>query len=209
MGPLGDLASDLLDAGDGLGGWAYPIVGALAFAEAALFVGLVLPGELAVVAGGVLAARGVISVPVLILVVFASAVAGDVTGYAAGRKLGRPFALRYGRRFGVTDERLARVESLLRRHGGKAILGARFVGFVRSLAPFVAGTARMSFPRFLAADVVSCAAWAIAFSLLGYVFWESGEAALKAAQWLKFVLAGLVLLAAAAYVIVRRVRPRA
>ena len=84
-------AEALLDSlGDGLGPWSYALVGALAFLETSAFVGLVAPGELAVVLGGVLAGRGQMELPLLVAVVWAAAVAGDVCGFLLGRGLDGP-----------------------------------------------------------------------------------------------------------------------
>jgi membrane protein DedA with SNARE-associated domain len=111
-------AETLLETlGDGLGVWSYAIVGALAFLETSAFVGLVAPGELAVVVGGVLAGRGQMQLPVLAAVVWVAATAGDTCGYILGRSLGRPFLLRRGGRLGITEPRLAGVERFLARHG--------------------------------------------------------------------------------------------
>jgi len=156
--------------GDDLGGWAYAVVGGLAFLETSAFVGLAAPGELAVVVGGVLAGRGRLELPVLMAVVWAAAAAGDLCGYALGRTAGRGFLLRHGRRVGVTEARLAVAERAFARHGAKAVVVGRFVGVVRALGPFAAGASGMPALRFVAADVAGAGLWAATFTGLGYVF---------------------------------------
>ncbi len=156
--------------GDGLGGWAYALVGGLAFLETSAFVGLVAPGELAVVVGGVLAGRGRLELPVLVAVVWAAAAAGDLCGYALGRTAGRGFLLRHGRRVGVSEARLAVAERAFARHGVKAVVVGRFVGVIRALGPFAAGASGMPAARFVSADLAGAGLWAVTFTGLGYVF---------------------------------------
>ena len=149
------------------------------------------PGELAVILGGIVAGRGDISLPLLIAVVWFAAVAGDLTGYAFGRRVGREWAIQYGDRFGVTDERLARAERYFAHHGGKTIIVGRFVGLIRALTPFVAGTSKMPLRRFLLADVIGAGLWATTFCVLGYLFWRSLDRALELLQAGKLGLLGV------------------
>ena len=160
-------------AGSALGPWTYLLVGALAFLETGAFVGFVAPGETAVIVGGLVAGQGRISLLVLIAVVWSCAVAGDVTSYELGRRLGRAWLLRRGARLKITEERLHQVERFFDRHGGATILVGRFLGFVRPVAPFIAGASRMPFRRFLPYDVVAAGAWSSTFCVLGYLFWRS------------------------------------
>jgi membrane protein DedA with SNARE-associated domain len=171
--PLPNIEELFLDVGRALGGWTYLVVGVLAFLETGAFVGLVAPGETAVIVGGVVAGQGEISLWVLIAIVWTCAVAGDVTSYTAGRKLGRAWLLRHGDRLKITEPRLKQVEQFFERRGGITILIGRFIGFVRALAPFIAGTSGMPLRRFLPYDILGAGAWAATFSTLGFVFWHS------------------------------------
>jgi membrane protein DedA with SNARE-associated domain/membrane-associated phospholipid phosphatase len=126
-----------------------------------------------VIVGGVVAGQGEISLSVLITVTWICAVAGDLASYTVGRKLGRAWLLRHGERLKITEDRLAQVERFFERRGGLTILIGRFIGFVRALAPFIAGTTRMPLRRFLPYDVLGAGAWAATFATLGYVFWHS------------------------------------
>lgn len=168
--------------GETLGAWTYLLVGTLAFLETGAFVGLVAPGESAVMVGGLVAGQGQIDLFVLIAIVWAAAVAGDVTSYWMGQRLGREFLLRHGRRLQITESRLEQVEGFFARHGGPTILIGRFIGLVRALAPFVAGASRMPFRRFLPYDVIAAGLWATTFSVLGYVFWKSFDQLLAFAK---------------------------
>jgi membrane protein DedA with SNARE-associated domain/membrane-associated phospholipid phosphatase len=170
---LPKLEDVMLDIGRALGPWTYLVVGVLAFLETGAFIGLIAPGETTVIVGGVVAGQGEISLFVLIAITWACAVAGDIASYTAGRRLGRAWLLRHGDRFKITEERLGSVEDFFERRGGTTILIGRFIGFVRALAPFIAGTSRMPLRKFLPYDVLGAGAWAATFATLGYVFWHS------------------------------------
>jgi membrane protein DedA with SNARE-associated domain len=151
-----------------LGLWGYVVVFLGAALESAAFLGLLVPGESLVIVSGVLAAAGLFELPTLITVVSAGAVVGDSIGYELGRRLGRPWLLRRGARLGFHRERIAAVDEFFTRHGGKAVLIGRFIGFLRALAPFVAGSSRMPYLGFLAYNAAGGVAWTVACVLLGY-----------------------------------------
>src|ERR687895_108008 len=137
--PLPKLDGPLEDASRTLGAWAYPAVAGFAFLETGAFVGLLVPGETAVVVGGVVAERGGVELVPLVGFVWLAAAGGDLVSFLLGRRLGRPFLERHGRRFQLTPDRLARVDTFYERHGGKAVLLGRFTGLIRAVSPFVAG----------------------------------------------------------------------
>jgi membrane protein DedA with SNARE-associated domain/membrane-associated phospholipid phosphatase len=161
------------DAGERLGKWTYLAVGALAFLETGAFIGLIAPGETTVIVGGLVAGQGQISLLLLIAIVWSCAVLGDVTSYLLGRRLGRDFMVRHGGRVKITEERLVQVEDFFERRGGMTILIGRFIGLVRSIAPFIAGASHMPLRKFLPYDVLGAGLWATTFCVLGYVFWRS------------------------------------
>ena len=88
-------------------------------------------------------------------------------------RLGRGFLERHGPRVKITHERLSQVEGYFDRHGGKTILIGRFIGLVRALAPFIAGSSGLAYRRFLPYSVVGTGLWATIFCVLGYIFWRS------------------------------------
>ena len=189
---LPDLEQLLLDLGETLGRWTYLLVGGMAFLETGAFIGLLAPGETAMILGGVVAGQGQIEIITLIAIVWAAAVAGDCASYYLGQRLGRDFLVRHGPRFQITNDRLEKVEGFFERHGGKAIFLGRFVGIVRAIAPFLAGSGRMPFRRFLPFDVLGAGLWSTTFILLGYVFWHSLDRVLSVAKAGAFGL-GLVI----------------
>ncbi|MGE4427783.1 MAG: VTT domain-containing protein [Solirubrobacteraceae bacterium] len=161
------------DVGAALGHWAYAIVGVLAFVETGAFVGLVAPGETFVILGGVLAGEGTLDYVVLLGIVWACAFSGDLASFLLGRRLGRAFLVKHGPRFKITPDRLAKVEVFFEKHGGKAVLIGRFIGFVRAVAPFVLGSGGVTLRRFVPYSILGSGLWATLFVTLGYLFWQS------------------------------------
>ena len=174
---LPDLEAALTDLSETLGAWTYALVAALAFLETGAFVGLIAPGETAVVLGGVVAAQGEVDFVTMLLLVWVAAALGDFASFLLGRRLGRRFLVTRGPRIGVTPPRLEKVERFFDRHGPKAILVGRFVGIVRAVAPFLAGSSGMRVRAFLPWSVLGTAAWAATFTLVGYIFHRSFSAA--------------------------------
>ncbi len=145
---------------------AYTVIGLLVFAEAAVFVGFVLPGETAVVLGGVLAAAGRLSLTTLLVLVVVSAIAGDSVGYEVGR-LGGPRLLA-SRPLRRHARRLDGARETLRRRGGAAVLLGRFTAFLRAVMPALAGLSRMPYRRFLLWNAAGGVVWGVGVTLLGY-----------------------------------------
>jgi membrane-associated protein len=205
---LPDPAAALSDATRSLGGWTYLAVPGFAFLETGAFVGLLVPGETAVVVGGVVAERGSVALPALIGLVWAAAVAGDVVSFGLGRRLGRPFLDAHGARLRITPERIDRVERFFARYGGRAVLLGRFVGILRALTPFVAGASRLPLRRFLPFSVVGALGWAATFTLVGYAFAGSFESAGETAARIALAAAALAAVLLVVGARLRRARER-
>jgi membrane-associated protein len=186
---LPDLEEALTDLSETLGTWTYVLVGGLAFLETGAFVGLVAPGETAVVLGGVVAAHGEVELGLMLALVWIAAAAGDLASFWLGRRLGRRFLVAHGPRIGVTPPRLERVDTFFDRHGPKAILVGRFVGIIRAVAPFLAGASGMRVRGFLPWSLLGTLAWATAFTLVGYLFSSSFGAATDVVSHTLFGLA--------------------
>ena len=175
LSEIPDIETLIEDLAQTLGRWTYLLVGALAFLETGAFVGLVAPGEFTVILGGVIAGQGEINVLLLLAITWMAAFLGDTTSFVIGSRLGRSFLERHGPRVKITRERLEQVESYFDRHGGKTILIGRFIGLVRALAPFIAGSSKMPYRRFAPYSVIGTGLWSATFVLLGYAFWQSFE----------------------------------
>ena len=159
--------SGLVDRVMGLPGWLVLLVtGLVVFAEDALFVGFVLPGETVAVLAGAAARLGHVSLAGVLVVVVVAAVVGDTVGYEVGRHLGaRVLGLPALRR---RRQRIDAAQELLARRGGSAVFLARWVAFFRAVMPALAGTARMPYPRFAAFNAVGGLCWGATVVLLGY-----------------------------------------
>jgi membrane-associated protein len=176
---LPDLGPALTHLSRGLGTWTYLLVAGFAFLETAAFVGLVAPGETALALGGVVAAHGRASVVAMILIAWAGAAAGDLVSFVLGGRVGRSGLTTYGPRLGFTEPRLSRVDAFFARYGPKAILIGRFIGVVRAIAPFLAGSTGMRLRAFVPWSLLGTATWSAAFVLVGYVFSASVDGATR------------------------------
>jgi membrane-associated protein len=177
---------------------AYALVGGLVFAEAALFVGFVLPGETAVVLGGVLAVRHTVSLPVMAAVVVLAAIAGDSAGYEVGHRYGpRLLATRI---FRGHREALTAAQGSLRRKGGRAVFVARFTAFLRAVMPGLAGTAKIPYRRFLAFNAAGAVTWGIGYTLLGYLAGASYKKIESYASYAGYIFLAVVIVVVAAVV---------
>ena len=146
---------------------AYAMVAALVFGETALFFGFVLPGEIAVVLGGVLASRGRVSLLLMMLVVVVAAIIGPLVGYEIGRRMGgRVVASRPLRRMSATVDKAG---AALNARGAVAVLAGRFTAVLRALVPALAGTARMPYRTFVIYNAIGGLIWGVGYCLLGYL----------------------------------------
>jgi membrane protein DedA with SNARE-associated domain/membrane-associated phospholipid phosphatase len=137
-------------------------------AESGLFVGLVLPGEAAMLVGGLLVFQGRADLELMLAVGCTAAVAGDSLSYWIGRLAGpRLERTRLGKKIG--DERWQRARRYVNEKGGRAVFFGRFVGVLRALVPALAGSARLPFRKFLPYSAAGAVMWVTALVVLGSV----------------------------------------
>lgn len=201
-----DLQVILDDIAGTLGEWTYLIVSIMAFLETGAFVGLVAPGETFVVLAGAVAGQGKTNVVLTVGLVWFSAFAGDTASFILGRRLGRGFVLEHGERIRISRERFAQVEEYFDKHGGKTILIGRFIGLVRALAPFIAGSSGMRYPAMAPYSVLGTGLWATFFTLLGYFASRNLEAVFAATEQGLLAFGVLVVGVVATIWVVRRLR---
>ncbi|SDY39065.1 membrane protein DedA, SNARE-associated domain [Micromonospora pattaloongensis] len=182
----------------------YLVIGALVFAEDALFIGFLVPGETAAILGGVAASLDRVSVVGLIVVVTTAAILGDSAGYAIGRWLGPRLLCTRPLRW--QHDRLARAQRQLAERGGLAVFVGRFVTFLHAVTPFLAGVARMRYPRFLAFNVAGGVVWGTGTVLLGYLAGASYAAIARTAGHAAAGVAAVLAVAALLWWRVRRRR---
>lgn len=183
------------EIGGRLGNWTYLLVGVNAFLETGAFLGFIAPGETMVLFGGVLAGAGTIDLVPLIAVVWFSAMLGDVASYAVGRRYGREFLLRHGARVKIGEPQVQFVERFFERHGDMTVLVGRWIGVVRPLVPFLAGSSRLPVARFMAVDLVATFLWSAVLCVLGSVFWKNFDEVTSLVSRTLFVLGTIIVVA--------------
>jgi membrane protein DedA with SNARE-associated domain len=159
--------------------------------------GLPVPGETTVLAGAVLAHEGRLSLTGVVLTAIGGAILGDNTGFFIGRRAGRGLLERFGRRIGVTRERLQGFDRFFDRHGGRTIFIARFVTGLRVVGALLAGASGLRWPTFLFYNAAGAVVWASAVAIAGYTLAESWDVL---ERWIG--RSGLVALAAIAILLI-------
>jgi membrane protein DedA with SNARE-associated domain len=155
-------------------------------------VGAPVPGESLLIFASVLAGRGEMSLPALLISAWAGSVLGDNLGYLIGRKVGRATILRYGAKVGLTDERFNRIERVYVRYGSATVLFARFFSILRQLNGIVAGMLGMSWWRFALIDAVGAALWVMVWVFAPAYFSEHLPFIIGLAHHTKVVVSLLV-----------------
>jgi membrane protein DedA with SNARE-associated domain len=155
--------------------WGYVVVFTATLLENSIGAGVIVPGETLVIIGGVYAGLGDLWVPGVAAVAIIGAVIGDNIGYWIGRRFGRGFLERHGRKVLVTPERIEATERFYARHGGKTVFFGRFIPVVRSVGFIVAGVSHMPWKRFLIYDIAGAIIWGVGHTMIGYALGESYE----------------------------------
>jgi len=140
---------------------------AVIFAESGLFFGFFLPGDSLLFTAGFLASQGVFEIKILALLCFIAAVLGDSVGFWFGKKVGPRLFNRENSLF-FHKENLLKAKGFYEKHGGKTIVLARFMPFIRTFAPIVAGIGEMRYSSFLSFNIIGGLGWAVGISALGY-----------------------------------------
>jgi len=181
------------------------LIFALPALEASAFVGIVFPGEIAALLGGVLAQQGRIPLWAAISAAIAGAVVGDSIGYAVGRRFGESLLLRLPQRL-LKAEHVDRSKSTINRLGGKAVFIGRFTAALRVFVPGLCGMARMPYRRFLMWNVAGGVVWAGGCVVLGYLAGSSWERLHRQLSHAGFIVLGVVVVGGVAVFLIRRRR---
>jgi len=145
----------------------YIVIGLIIFIETGLLLGFFLPGDsLLFSAGLVAAARDDINIVILVFIVFLAAFIGDQVGYVLGRKIGRPYFQR--RNSKRMQKMLARSERFYERYGWWSVVIARYIPWVRTFVPPIAGTVKMNYYKFLSANALGALLWGAGITLAGF-----------------------------------------
>ena len=151
------------------GPWIYGILFAVIFAETGLVVTPFLPGDSLLFVAGSLAALGNLDVHLLVLILFTAASLGNIVNYEIGRFLGMKFFVDERSRW-LNPHYVARTHAFFERWGGFAVVLARFIPFLRTYVPFVAGLGVMSRVPYIGYTLFGAALWAGSLTYLGYFF---------------------------------------
>lgn len=178
------------------------------FAEASIFIGVVFPGEVAVLLGGVAASQGSTSIALVLLAACLGAVLGDQIGYVVGREWGEQVLRKIPDRL-LDEDRLQKGRAYIRRMGAKGVILGRWTAALRALVPGLAGMSRMHYPRFLIANIIGGVGWATLVAVVGYLAGNSYKKVESALGSVSYVLLGLIVAGFVAWHIVRKRREKA
>ena len=171
----------------GLSAWTGPTLYLVAFAlvlvESGVPIGFLLPGDTVLFAAGLLSARpeAGISTAVMAAVVTVAAVLGDLLGYETGRRYGRPWLQRRAR----GESGLARADTFVARWGALAVITCRFIPWLRTFVPILAGVGRMAYPAFLVANMAGAVVWGAGLVVLGRLAHQNDTV-----RWVAYAVAG-------------------
>ena len=151
------------------GGWVYALLFLIIFVETGLVVMPFLPGDSLLFVVGALCGLGLMSLPLSMVLLTVAAVAGNQTNYSIGRRVGdKVFTWEKSRWF--DRDTFDRMHAFYEKHGGITIVAARFMPFLRTFAPFVAGVAQMTRSKFTFYDITGGVLWVCGITLAGYLF---------------------------------------
>jgi membrane-associated protein len=196
-----------VNLGDFSAGAAYAIVFVFVLVESGVPAGLLLPGDSLLFGAGLLAAApgSSLSIPLLVALTCVAGVLGDAAGYELGRRAGRPWLLRRQGRLNASH--VARAEVFTARYGWLALVAARFIPWVRSFVPMLAGIGRMRYAVFTVANLIGALAWGTSITLLGYYAYHVPWLRNVATVLTVIVLSAALVMTTAQLVRSRRQRP--
>ncbi|MBS4201897.1 DedA family protein [Bacillus sp. FJAT-49732] len=150
--------------------WSYAILFLIVFVETGVVVFPFLPGDSLLFASGAFAAVGAFNIVLLLIVFFSAAVIGDTVNYHIGKKIGTSIPSNSWIGKMINKEKMEKAEEFFKKHGGKTIIFARFMPFIRTFAPFVAGASRMNYRYFITYNIIGGAIWVLLCTIAGYFF---------------------------------------
>ena len=161
---LSDNISNIIAVG------GYPVIFLSVILEGIPLIGTIVPGHVAIIAGGFFAHSGELNIWVVTIVCLVAAVSGDLFGFYIGRKYGISFIDRFKKYLFIRDEHIERVQNLLNKHTGKAMIIGRLSPMTRALMPFFVGTGQTSIGKFWIFNIIGAVIWVGASIVLGYGF---------------------------------------
>ncbi len=182
--------------------FVYLLAGGIVFAQTAFLPAFFLPGSSVLFSAGLVASTGRdVSIFNVAMVIFMAAATGNQVGFALGRKIGRPLLDKY------KDPRIlkvvARSETFYKRNGWCSVFAARFIPWVRTFVPTIAGASKMNYYSFSSANVIGALVWGVGITLAGYY-----TATLPWVETWTYSIAALTIIASIAYALVDYLRHR-
>ena len=175
------------------GAWVYALLFAIIFVETGLVVMPFLPGDSLLFVVGAMCSAGLMNLPLAMALLLVAAVLGDQVNYSIGRHFGPKVFQWENSRF-FNKRAFMQAHDFYERHGGVTIIIARFMPFIRTFAPFVAGVAEMTRAKFVMFNVIGAMLWVIGLTLAGYLFgnlpWV--QANLSKIIWALIIIPGLI-----------------
>jgi membrane-associated protein len=175
------------------GPWVYALLFAIVFVETGLVVMPFLPGDSLLFVVGALCGVGLMSLPLAMMILLAAAILGDQVNYTIGRKVG-PKVWQWEQSRFFNKAAFVQAHNFYERYGGVTIILARFMPFIRTFAPFVAGVSEMDRAKFTFFNVVGALIWVLGLTTAGYLFgnlpWV--QANLSKIIWALIIIPGLI-----------------
>ena len=175
------------------GAWVYALLFAIIFVETGLVVMPFLPGDSLLFVVGAMCGAGLMNLPLAMALLLVAAVLGDQVNYSIGRHFGPKVFQWENSRF-FNKRAFMQAHDFYERHGGVTIIIARFMPFIRTFAPFVAGVAEMTRAKFVMFNVIGAVIWVVGLTLAGYLFgnlpWV--QANLSKIIWALIIIPGLI-----------------
>ena len=166
------------------------LVAAIVFAEVGLLLGFFLPGDTLLIAAGIFASSGKLSLLPLLIATAVAAIVGDNTGYFIGKHLG-PRLFRKEDSLIFQKAHIVRSEEFFKKYGSKTLLVSHFLPVIRTFTPLLAGAGKMPYQRFVVFDAIGDIVWAVGVTLVGYYF---GSRIPNIDHYIMFVIGGVVIL---------------
>lgn len=177
------------------GMWVYALLFLIIFVETGLVVMPFLPGDSLLFVVGAMAGVGQLSFPVVVILMLVAAIAGDQVNYTIGRKVG-PKVFQWDNSRWFNRKAFDTAHEFYQKHGGITIILARFMPFIRTFAPFVAGVAEMNRITFTSYNVIGAVIWVVGLTTVGYFFGNMPwvQANLSKIIWALILIPGLIAL---------------
>ena len=179
---------------------ALALVFLLPAVEASAFLGVIIPGEIGVILGGVMANQHKLPLSAVLIAGVLGAVLGDTVGYWVGHRWGETLLRKIPNRV-LKPQRISEAEQSIRKFGGKSVFIGRFTAALRALIPGLAGMSRLPYSRFLMWNAAGGTLWAVAFVLLGYL---AGSQYTRIEHYANYIGLGLLVVIVAALVVRHR-----